>query len=577
MHFKDIRFRLPKRILTGLIVGGFLAEVALIYAFYTVQTGWVRDEVGRQLKVIVDVQTDVIAGWRHERISDGEAISANSIFGAYMREALRTSGEAITDTRITSWFEQVIRNYDYRGIQLFDELGKLRLSLTLRPEPVDTNASSHARDLIEQKRVSFLDFHTHDEGKSIHVAVMAPLKDERGDVVAAVILWIDADDFLFPHLKLWPAPTRTGETLLVRREPDHVTYLNELRHRKNTALKLSVPLTRTDVPAIQVASGHEGLVDGKDYRGIAVVGAMRHVPDSPWALMAKIDEEEAFSPLRMRTYYFAALISVCLILCVCAVALMWSRREAQHYRKAYKAELERLSLATRYETLHRYANDVILLLDEHARIIEVNERAVETYGYSREKLLTMSARDLRPSSNTSPFEENWATAQSFNGKVFEILHSRADGSILPVEVSIRAFRISGRAYWLAILRDITERKNAEALRDSQADLNRAQAVAHVGSWRLNPRTNELKWSEASCERSLDAVEQPPVGAVRVLVGLGGLRRAAGSARGRARPSGRPPRPGRRRSRRRRPPASRRRRRSRTPTAPAAPGGPSRRP
>lgn len=44
--------------------------------------------------------------------------------------------------------------------------------------------------------------------------------------------------------------------------------------------------------------------------------------------------------------------------------------------------------------------------------------------------------------------------------------------------------------------DITERKRAdEALNESQKDLNRAQAVAHTGSWRLDVRRNELLWSD----------------------------------------------------------------------------------
>jgi len=45
-------------------------------------------------------------------------------------------------------------------------------------------------------------------------------------------------------------------------------------------------------------------------------------------------------------------------------------------------------------------------------------------------------------------------------------------------------------------REITERKKAEeSLRESQTDLNRAQAVAHSGSWRLDVRQNKLTWSD----------------------------------------------------------------------------------
>ncbi len=50
--------------------------------------------------------------------------------------------------------------------------------------------------------------------------------------------------------------------------------------------------------------------------------------------------------------------------------------------------------------------------------------------------------------------------------------------------------------WRIYAIDITERQRAEeALRESQKDLNRAQAVAHTGSWRLDIRRHDLSWSD----------------------------------------------------------------------------------
>jgi len=44
--------------------------------------------------------------------------------------------------------------------------------------------------------------------------------------------------------------------------------------------------------------------------------------------------------------------------------------------------------------------------------------------------------------------------------------------------------------------NITEHKQTEeALRESQSDLNRAQAVAHIGNWRMDIRNNVLEWSD----------------------------------------------------------------------------------
>jgi PAS domain S-box-containing protein len=52
--------------------------------------------------------------------------------------------------------------------------------------------------------------------------------------------------------------------------------------------------------------------------------------------------------------------------------------------------------------------------------------------------------------------------------------------------------------FVVLFLDVSERKRAEeALREHEADLNRAQAVAHVGSWRLDVQNDVLEWSDES--------------------------------------------------------------------------------
>jgi PAS domain S-box-containing protein len=82
-----------------------------------------------------------------------------------------------------------------------------------------------------------------------------------------------------------------------------------------------------------------------------------------------------------------------------------------------------------------------------------------------------------------------------------------------IEIRFRHFK-TGEAIWMiynvfalkdlkgkivglgTVSLNITDRKQTEkALRESQRDLNRAQEVAHIGSWRLDVHNNILKWSD----------------------------------------------------------------------------------
>ncbi len=82
--------------------------------------------------------------------------------------------------------------------------------------------------------------------------------------------------------------------------------------------------------------------------------------------------------------------------------------------------------------------------------------------------------------------------------VVENRYIRKDGGTVWVRKSISLVRDEkGAPLWIiALVESVTDRKSVEnALEENQKDLNRAQAVAMIGSWRLDVRTNVLRWSD----------------------------------------------------------------------------------
>ncbi len=120
-----------------------------------------------------------------------------------------------------------------------------------------------------------------------------------------------------------------------------------------------------------------------------------------------------------------------------------------------------------YEAITRYANDIIILADENLNIVEVNERAVQTYGYSRAELLAMNAADLRAPEKKEEIIKTVFKLDPENKAVYETCQQCRNGGLLPVEVSASTLSVKGKKFHLEIIRDISERKrNEEKLKTS---------------------------------------------------------------------------------------------------------------
>ncbi|HEX2934694.1 MAG TPA: PAS domain S-box protein [Bacteroidales bacterium] len=161
------------------------------------------------------------------------------------------------------------------------------------------------------------------------------------------------------------------------------------------------------------------------------------------------------------------LILVIIILAIGSVYLVFIAARARRKYSEVKldAEIEKMALVNHFEHLVKYANDIIILSNSDMRIIEANERAYQVYGYTREEMLFMNMITLVASPENDRYSFWLEELENKGSYLRETFHKRKDGSIFPVEVSIKSFTVENKNYCQAIIRDITERyKSNEALR-----------------------------------------------------------------------------------------------------------------
>ncbi len=388
----------PLRPPLRLHVAVFLALVTAIgiaaYRFYAAQRRVIELELRQQLSEVADLKVNQVAAWRLERVGDAKVAIADTRLMPDVQQVLSSKDSPEIRHRVLAWMDAIRTNYQYANVVLSDADGTMRLTsgqLLGTPEL----CVELAREAARADGVVFRDVRRGGGIVRPHFILGVGLRSTSGATFGTILLGIDPWVALYPLILKWPTTSHTGEAVLVRRDQDQVIYLSGLRRKPDSAMELWDSLANRTSPLVRAVLGQEGIADGIDDTGVAVLASARRIPGSEWFVVAEIDEDEAYAPLR-ETRTLALLIGGLLVIaCASGVGLMWRHEVSTSYRQQYEAEQERRALLGHYDYLTRYANDAILLLDQAGAIIESNERATDTFGYSKEELLQMNVRGLK--------------------------------------------------------------------------------------------------------------------------------------------------------------------------------------
>ena len=117
-----------------------------------------------------------------------------------------------------------------------------------------------------------------------------------------------------------------------------------------------------------------------------------------------------------------------------------------------------------YQTMIRTAMDGFWLTDAQGKILDVNDSYCKLIGYSREELLTMSVADVEAAELPEETARHIERVKEKGYDRFETRHRDKNGRVIDVEVSVNFTAKEGGRFFVFV-RDITERKKAEQLKD----------------------------------------------------------------------------------------------------------------
>ena len=108
----------------------------------------------------------------------------------------------------------------------------------------------------------------------------------------------------------------------------------------------------------------------------------------------------------------------------------------------------------------------VIIVDNHQKIMEVNASAETIFGYTKSEIMDKDLNLLIPSnyhrSHTSYIEKFIKNGKRRKmGKAIDIFALKKDGTIFPVEVELNPFSIYNKSYVMALVKDVSEKKEIE--------------------------------------------------------------------------------------------------------------------
>ncbi len=402
---------LPRKDTITLVIVAITIAAILTYGghrFYSNQEQSIRKVKYNELNAIAELKTQQIDRWRKDRIGDANIAAQSPFFQKAVNEYISNNNTALKKD-ILDRMKLLKAQYGYENVMIFSAKGEKMLSVDSRIDECKPN-----RQLLTVTSASFSDFFYCSVNNHIYLDIVAPISIQNTIAKAYLVLRIDPEHYLYPLIQTWPLPSKSGETLLLRKDSTRITFLNELRFSKNAALNLHIDLSHTEVPGVKAALGGTGIYEGYDYRNVMVVSDIRHIPDSPWFMVAKIDKSEIFSELYYRAIGIVAIILISTILITIALALYFKNRQTSIYKKLFLTEKELRNAEEEFRTILYSIADAVITTAADGKVKMMNHMAEKLTG--------------------------WTETEASGKKLEDIFHLVTEETNAPVEYSLKKVR-----------------------------------------------------------------------------------------------------------------------------------------
>jgi len=481
----------PRKYFVDLTVYALLSLLAvgllIRYQYWSTIEEW-KD----RLSSIADGEQLFVRTWVFERNGDLAVLSASPVTASRLLPGSPNTSESPSGTALQPFLDRVASSYDYLAIYVVDRSGMVRARSTGAmelPPAIVKDAQSPTRVTFEVLPLAL------QNQLGARMALIAPVTDGvlhgnfqsgAGKLLGGVVILTKAR-LIYDLPSLGTASTRTGESILVRREGDGAHFVSSVRHLASISPDRRDSLRPSAFAANSVLRGYVEFSEFKDYRGVAVFGVARVIPDAGWGLITKIDRKEALQNFYSLAGMELSIAAVALVVMVALVFKAWRDRQVQGLqeeisRRQRVEEDLRLSQA-HFSSGFENAPIGMALVSPGGRCIKVNRSLCDLLGYSAEELLEKTFQDITHPDDLQADLAN--VRQMLAGEIrtyqMEKRYIHKSGSIVSALLSVSLVRDENRRplHFISQVEDITTSRRINRALRTLSNCN--QALIHATS------------------------------------------------------------------------------------------------
>ncbi|TAL67572.1 MAG: PAS domain S-box protein [Bacteroidetes bacterium] len=469
------------------------------YLYYINEKSKLIKHQTNELIAVADLKVNQIIDWNKSKIKDAEVITRSSLMIKRIQQFIWNSDDSSLIKDMKDRLNLFITAMDFDDIYLTDCKGGLLIHQGRNTSLMDIPVKLKVQEAISKKNIILSDIYYCPVHKKIHYEIISPIINSDKNPIAAIVFHIEPAAYLFPLLKSWPTPSKTAETMLLRKDGNRILVLNDLRLKKNSALNLQLPINNKCVMTYAV-SGNKGNFEGKDYRGMDVLSHIHAINGTSWFMVSKVDKKEIYSDLLIEGGKTIGFVLLLILFTGAGFSYIYNSRQKNIYKHLFFKEKELWESHEEFKTTLYSIGDAVITTDINGYIKQMNPVAEKLTGWEEinakrqrlEKIFHIISEDTRETVE-NPVQRVLNEGVIVGLANHTILISR-DGREIPISDSGAPIRDMDKKIIgvVLIFRDQTEERIAQKkLYDSETRYRRLFEAAKVGIIILDSSTGRI--------------------------------------------------------------------------------------